>query len=59
MRLLFLLLIWAVLSTPWVINCVKLTKCDFKPQYKCEAIHATGVIFPPTSYITVWFGSDK
>jgi hypothetical protein len=44
---------------PYGINGYKLANCDFKSNYKCEAIHAIGVVIPPAAFITVWFDSDK
>lgn len=48
-----------VLFAPWVINFIKFTECDFEENYKCELIHGIGVVVPPLSYITVWFGTDE
>lgn len=42
----------------WGINFMKLTNCDFKSDYKCEAIHGVGLI-PAFSLVTVWFGADE
>ena len=42
----------------WVWNGVKLMACDFEPNYKCEVIHGAGLVAPPLSLITVWFGDD-
>lgn len=41
----------------WIINCVKLTECDFKSPYKGEILHGLGVL-GPAAVITVWF-DDK
>lgn len=41
----------------WAINAGKFVACDFKPDYRCEAIHGVGLL-PPLSIFTVWFGSD-
>ena len=43
----------------WVWNAFELTSCDFKPDYRCEAIHGAGFVFPPLSIITVWFADDS
>lgn len=43
---------------PYAVNAYKLYKCDFGPDYKCEAIHAIGVAIPPASLVTVWISSD-
>jgi len=43
----------------WGFNMYKLIECDFESNYKCEVIHAVGVLVPPTSVITVWFGTDN
>lgn len=45
--------------TAWSVNAYKLAKCDFKSDYKCEAVHAIGLFAPPASFVTVWFDSDK
>lgn len=42
----------------WVWNAVKLTSCDFESNYKCEFIHGAGLVVPPLSIVTVWFGDD-
>lgn len=47
-----------LLLTPWIINFNKLTHCDFKPDYKCEVIHAAGLV-PILSFVTVWHGDDQ
>jgi len=47
-----------VVAISWITNFVKLTECDFNAPYKCEAIHAFGLI-PAVSPVTVWFGVDK
>ena len=53
------LLLLVLLAMPWVYNGYKLTNCDFEADYKCEVIHGVGVVLPPTSWITVWFGDDS
>ena len=42
----------------WVVNVVKFTNCDFQAPYRCEVIHAVGLV-PPIQLITVWFPSDE
>ena len=42
----------------WVWNAIKLESCDFKANYKCEALHGVGLVVPPLSIITVWFDDD-
>lgn len=42
----------------WAVNAYKFTDCDFKSPYRCEAIHAVGII-PVFSIVTVWFDTDK
>ena len=39
-------------------NTYKLINCDFEAPYKCEGVHATGLI-GPLAAITVWFPSDQ
>jgi hypothetical protein len=41
----------------WVVNLIKLTECDFESPYKCEVVHAVGII-GPVSLVTVWFDTD-
>jgi len=43
----------------WIWNAVQLASCDFESNYKCEAIHGIGLVVPPTSIITIWFGDDS
>ena len=59
MQFRYLLLLFALLATPWVWNVAKFVDCDFESDYKCEAIHGIGVVIPPASYITVWFADDS
>ena len=53
---------WAFLFISFVAaygtNAYKFWQCDFESNWKCEFIHGVG-IFPPASYVTVWFGTDK
>lgn len=51
-------LIIAVVFSCWVTNLYRLTECDFEGPYKCEVIHAIGLI-PPASLVTVWFDTDS
>jgi len=44
---------------PWAWNAKKLASCDFESNYKCEAIHGVGLVFPPASIVTVWFDDDE
>jgi hypothetical protein len=46
-----------ILASPWIINAVKLTDCDFESPYKCEVIHGAG-LFGPLALVAVWFDSD-
>lgn len=55
---LFALVMIVVGVLSWGINAYKFVNCDFEANYKCEAIHATGVFIPPSSVLTVWFESD-
>jgi hypothetical protein len=59
MKLRDLVIVAAIFCLPWLVNAYKLFNCDFTSDYKCEAIHATGVFVPPLAFITVWFDSDK
>lgn len=51
-------LIVAIFAVPYVWNFVKFTRCDFKADYRCEAIHVPGVFVPPFAFFTVWFDDD-
>lgn len=54
----FFLILWVAVAISWIGNVVALTDCDFKADYKCEAIHAVGLI-PVASLVTVWLPTDK
>lgn len=54
-----ILLLVAVLVTPWIWNAAKFVNCDFESDYRCEAIHGIGVFVPPAAYVTVWFDDDS
>lgn len=49
---------WLCMIGAWCTNLLELNDCDFAPPYKCEAIHAVGLI-PPAALVTAWFGTDK
>lgn len=49
-----MLLIWAYIVIAWIVNLVKLLRCDFEAPYKDEIVHAIGLI-PGASMITCWF----
>ena len=54
-----LLIIFALLVTPWIWNAIKFVNCDFETDnLKCEVIHGIGVVVPPAAYFTVWFDTD-
>jgi len=53
-----MLIVVALLITPWIWNAAKFASCDFESNYKCEAIHGIGVFVPPAAYVTVWFDDD-
>lgn len=42
----------------WAKNLIKLTSCDFMPPYKCEVVHALGVV-PPVGIVTGWLNMGK
>lgn len=56
-ELLFVLVV-VVSGGSWIWNAVKLTSCDFESNYRCELIHGAGLVVPPLSIVTVWFGDD-
>ena len=49
------IIIFFFFSGCWFVNAYKLTQCDFESPYKCEAIHAAGLIGAPLAAVTVWF----
>lgn len=53
-----LALVVVVAGGAWIWNVVKLTSCDFESNYRCEVIHGAGLVVPPLSIVTVWFGDD-
>ena len=59
MQLRYLILIFALIATPYVWNGFKFANCDFESSFKCEIIHGVGVFIPPAAYITVWFDDDN
>lgn len=52
------LLIVLLFALPFIINAFKLSKCDFVEPYRCEMVHGAGLVVPPASWVTVWFGVD-
>ena len=48
-----------IFATPYVVNLVKLTNCDWEKDYVCEVVHGVGTVIPPVALITVWFASDE
>ena len=52
------ILILLVLVISWGVNLNKLTKCDFESPFKCEVIHAIGIV-PVASVVTVWFVTEE
>ena len=51
------LLVAALIAGSWVTNLVKLFNCDFEGPYRCEVIHAAGIL-PPVALVTAWLPSD-
>ena len=52
------LVIVLLIAGSWLVNLFKLTNCDFEAPYRCEVIHAAGII-PPVALVTAWIASDK
>lgn len=46
-----------IIGASWIVNLVKLIKCDFEAPYKGEIVHAIGLI-PVASVVTVWFSDE-
>lgn len=49
----FIFLIWVLILSGWVMNIVKLTKCNFEAPYKAEVIRVVGII-PPVGMVVGW-----
>jgi hypothetical protein len=48
---------WGILlliASGWVVNIVKLCKCDFAAPYKSEVVRVIGVFVPPVGMVTGW-----
>ena len=54
----FGVVIFVVVAVGWVKNIIKLSDCDFEAPYKCEVVHAVGVV-PPVGMITGWLDVGK
>ena len=50
--------VWLFFVSCWVVNAYRLTECDFEAPYKCEAIHAIGLLGPAAA-VTVWYNASK
>ena len=46
-----------VVGVGWVKNLVKLTDCDFEAPYKCEVVHALGIL-PHVGMVTGWLDME-
>ena len=53
-----LLIVILIFGGAYIWNFIKLTNCDYDAPYKCEVIHAIGLM-PPLQILTVWFDDDK
>lgn len=49
-----IILFWLYMGIAWVVNLVKLIRCDFDAPYKEEFIYAIGML-PGVSMITCWY----
>lgn len=47
-----------LVSVSWAVNLVKLSECDFQPNYQCEVIHGVGLV-PIISVGTAWVDTDN
>lgn len=52
--LLLYIFVWIYTPATWILNLVKLVRCDFEPIGKEEILHLVGLI-PPIHWVTVWF----
>ena len=55
---LILLALMGLAVIGYFMNAVKLYNCDFVAPYKCETIHALGII-PPIGMITGWLDAGE
>lgn len=58
MKVALIVFVCCIGFAPWLINGYKFINCDFEASYRCEIIHGLGVVMPPASLFTVWFGHD-
>ena len=59
MKLAVTAMILILLLLPWAYSGYKLYQCSINDNYKCEVVHAIGVVMPLASYVTVWFEHDN
>ena len=52
------IVILIIIGVGWVKNLIKLSDCDFEAPYKCEVVHAVGII-PPVGMVTGWLNFDE
>lgn len=45
--------VFLIIAIGWIMNVVKLVKCDFEAPYKAEVIRGIGLI-PPIGMIVGW-----
>lgn len=55
---LLLLFVVILMFIGWGKNIYKLSECDFEAPYKCEVIHAVGII-PPVGGVVGWMDFGK
>lgn len=47
-----------LLSVGWVLNVIKLCRCDFEAPYRSEGIRAVGIAVPPVGGFTGWMALE-
>ena len=53
----FIVCIFYILGA-WIVNINKFSQCDFESPYKCEMVHAIGLV-PIAATITAWFSFEE
>ena len=43
----------------WIMNIVKLTKCDFEKPYTAEVVRSVGVVAAPVGGVLGWLKFDE
>lgn len=48
------MLVWFLILSGWVVNIVKLCRCDFEAPYKTEIVRGVSALIPIVGTFTGW-----